>query len=99
MHKKTKTILATAATAGALALGLAGCHVPGTNPATNDLRNSGTTYPNYSTTILNVDGFPNVTLLCFQGEAWVTTTRDYDSLTIDPKLESFCATKIGQQTK
>lgn len=93
---KIQKTLAAAAVAGALTLGLAGCHIPGTNPAKDDLRNTGDTYPNYQTTLLNVDGFPNVSLLCFDGTAIITNTRDYDEMELAPTLNSFCATKIGK---
>jgi hypothetical protein len=94
--KNVKKIAAATAVAGALALGLAGCHVPGTNPATDDLRNTGDVYPNWQGTLLNVDGFPNVSLMCFDGTAIITNTRSYDEMELAPTLNAFCATKIGR---
>lgn len=97
--KNIKKTAATAALAAGLALAVAGCHVPGTNPAKNDLRNAGQTYPDHAVTILNVDGYPNVTVLCFQGTAFSTTTREYTALTLTPSLNAWCAGYKGQQTK
>src|SRR5271154_3241151 len=81
--------IAVLATAGIVA----GC----TSPQLNDLRNSPTQYPNYSTTYINVDGFPNVTELCINGVAFATTTRDYTSIMRIPQWDAFCATQIGKQ--
>ena len=47
----------------------------------------------YILTYLNVDNFPNVTMLCIHGAGFATTTRDYDSLTRVPEWDTFCATK------
>lgn len=94
--KNIKKTTAALALAGALAVAVAGCQVPGTNPATDDLRNTSNSYPNYQTTLLNVDGYPNVSLMCFDGTAIITNTRAYDEMELAPTLNAFCATKIGK---
>jgi hypothetical protein len=63
----------------------------------SDLRNTQNSYPNYQTTIMNVDGFPNVSLLCFNGSAIITNTRANTNMMLDPTLDAFCKTKIGLQ--
>jgi hypothetical protein len=81
--------------AGIVALGLA---VVACGPTQkDDLTNTGNSYPNYQTTILNVDGFPNVSLLCFQGTAIITNTRDNTNMALAPTLNAYCATFIGQK--
>ena len=48
----------------------------------------------YEITYLNVDGFPNITVVCIMGVGFVTISRNYNSLTPEPKWDSFCATQI-----
>lgn len=50
--------------------------------------------PDYVVTYLNVDNFPNVTLLCIKGIGFATTTRDLNSLERIPEWDAFCATKV-----
>lgn len=33
---------------------------------------------------------PNVMLLCYDGQAMLTTTRDYSALTLDPAMDYIC---------
>jgi hypothetical protein len=93
MRKRNLTITGIALVGIAAAGIVAGC----TSPQLNDLRNSPSVYPNYSTTYVNVDGFPNVTELCINGVAFATTTRDLNSIMRIPEWDAFCATQIGKQ--
>jgi len=49
--------------------------------------------PDYIVTYLNVDGFPNPTVMCIMGVGFVTTSRDYSALQPVPKWDAFCATQ------
>ncbi len=81
---------------GAAALALAGCLGFG-NPTTNDLKNSPDVYPNFSSTILNVDGFPNITMICYRGAGFATTTRDAaGAITLVPEWDKFCTSQDGK---
>lgn len=71
--------------AGALAVNLA-C-----SNQLNDLEAIPQAKPDYVITFLNVDGFPNVTMLCIDGVGFATITRDYSSLTPVPKWDPICA--------
>lgn len=81
-----------AALAAALLLALTAC---GTDN-NRDLKSVSNTDPDYVVNILNMDGQPNVAVLCFEGLAMLTTTRQYNALTLAPKLDAFCA---GKATK
>jgi hypothetical protein len=78
--------------AGLLGLALAAAAVVAgcTSPQLDDLKGVNPVYPDYAVVIMNVDGFPNVTLLCYDGQAMLTTTRDYNSLTLDPAMDNIC---------
>lgn len=90
---KTSTrILAALMAAAAIAATVTAC-----GPTQgDDLRNSPNSYPDYSTTVLNVDGFPNIAVICFKGAGFATTSRDYDALTRVPEWDAFCASKAGK---
>ena len=49
--------------------------------------------PDYILTYLNVDGFPNPTIMCVQGVGFVTTSRDYSAILRVPEWDAFCATQ------
>ncbi len=84
--RKRAGLLGLALAAAATAAVVAGC----TTPQLDDLKGVNTVYPDYTVVIMNVDGFPNVTLLCYDGQAMLTTTRDYNSLTLDPAMDNIC---------
>ena len=87
----------TALGGAAAALAIAGCLGFG-NPTTNDLQNSPDIYPNYSSTILNVDKYPNIAIICYQGAGFATTTRDAaGAIVLVPEWDHFCAQQIGKQ--
>jgi outer membrane lipoprotein SlyB len=69
-------------------LGLAGC-----SNQLNDVEGIGQAKPDYILTYLNVQDFPNVTMLCIRGAGFATITRDYGSLTPVPAWNAFCLTK------
>jgi hypothetical protein len=81
-----KKLLALAAIAVSLAA--AGC-----SNQLNDLGGVGQAKPDYTLTYLNVANFPNITLVCIHGAGFATTTRTYESLTMVPQWDAFCATK------
>lgn len=85
---KSKRIASLAA-AGVLTLTLTGCG----HDNNRDLKGVNNTDPDYVVNILNMDGQPNVAVLCFKGVAMLTTTRQYNALTLAPKLDAFCDTK------
>jgi len=60
----------------------------------NDLGGIGQVQPDYAITILNVDGFPNITLLCYKGVAFATTTRENTpaAAQLVHGWDAFCAT-------
>lgn len=60
----------------------------------NDMEGIPQASPDYVITVLNVDGFPNMTMLCFDGVGFATTTRDYASLTKVPEWDAICAAKM-----
>lgn len=82
-----KSLALTAALAAVI--GLTAC---GTDN-NRDLKNVHNTDPDYAVNILNMDGQPNVAVLCFKGIAMLTTTRNYNALTLAPKLDAFCETQ------
>lgn len=80
---------AVALVAGLVATGVSAC-----GPTQlNDLRNAPSSYPDYAVTYLNVDNFPNFTLICVKGVGFVTTTRDLNAVQQVPEWNAFCATK------
>lgn len=91
MNGKRKTVIGAAAAAAVIGTTVfaAGC----TNQL-NDLSNVGQAKPDYIITYLNVDNFPNVTMMCVRGAGFATTTRDYDAIIRVPEWDPFCATKV-----
>lgn len=61
-----------------------------TSPQFDDLKNVNPVLPDYATVIMNVDGFPNISLVCYHGIAMVTTTRDMDSTQFQPAYNPIC---------
>jgi len=67
-------------------------------PQLDDLKNSPPVYPNFSSTVVNVDNFPNISVLCFNGAGFATTTRDAaGALILVPEWDDFCKAQIGKQ--
>jgi len=74
---------------------VAGCS--GT-PQMDDLKGINPQYPNYAALYVNVDGHPNVMMLCIQGVGIMTTTREYGSAAqLVPQWNAFCETQIGKK--
>jgi len=74
---------------------VAGCS--GT-PQNDDLNNINPNYPNYAALYINVDGHPNIMMLCIQGVGIMTTTREYGSAAqLVPQWNAFCETQIGKK--
>lgn len=82
-----RSLAVVAVTAAALTLTACG------HDNNRDLKSVPNTNPDYIVNILNMDGQPNVAVLCFKGVAMLTTKRDYDALTLAPKLDAFCETQ------
>ncbi len=73
VNRKTAAVVAIAA------LALGGCAAPGSlsgGGGFKDLENVTPQNPDKAILINNVDGYPNVTIICIGGVALVTTTRD-----------------------
>jgi hypothetical protein len=67
-------------------------------PQLDDLQNVPPSYPNYVANLINVSGFPNVTMLCYDGAGFATTTRDAaGAVTLVPEWSAFCEKQIGKQ--
>ena len=80
-----RTAIAIGAATATAAL-VAGC----ASPQFDDLKGVNPVYPDYAVVIMNVDGFPNIGLVCYDGEAEVTTTRDYTAITYAPQFNDIC---------
>jgi hypothetical protein len=52
--------------------------------------------PDYVLTYLNVDNFPNITIMCINGVGIMTISRDYNSAQLVPNWNAFCKTQIPQ---
>jgi len=65
-----------------------------------DLGGIGQVQPDYAITILNVDNYPNITLLCYKGVAFATTTRENTpaAAQLVPGWNAFCATQDKNAT-
>jgi len=87
LSKKAIGIGLTVATTAAI---VAGC----SSPQFDDLKNVNPILPDYDTVIMNVDGFPNVALLCYDGKAMVTTTRNLDSIQFQSAYDPICKEHI-----
>lgn len=67
-------------------------------PQLDDLKNSPPVYPNFSSTVVNVDNFPNISVLCYHGAGFATTTRDAaGALILVPEWDKFCQAQEGKQ--
>lgn len=66
---------------------IAGC----ASPQLDDLKGVDPVYPDYAVTVMNVDSFPNFTIVCYDGVAEITTTRDYTSIRLAPEFANICA--------
>ena len=86
--KRIASIAAIAAVSIGAGLSVTACSV-GT-PQLDDLKNVQPVYPDYAVTVMNVDGFPNVTLLCYDDVAMITTTRDYQQVQSWPVFDNIC---------
>lgn len=67
------------------------------NPSTDDLKGVSPSYPNYAAVFMNVDGFPNIAMVCIQGVGFETNSRQYNSVTEVPEWNAFCEKQIGKQ--
>ena len=74
--------------AGALAvtIGLAGCP----QQQIRDLEDVPAKDPDRVSVYTNVDLYPNMVVVCVDGTAWVTTTRDYAPVQPAPGLDKTC---------
>ena len=94
----TRTKLAICAiVAGIVAIVMVLTSCSGT-PQNDDLNNLNPQYPNYAALYINVDGHPNIVMLCVQGVGIMTTTRQYGSAAqLVPQWNAFCETQIGKK--
>jgi hypothetical protein len=90
MRRRTQ-IIGGLVLAGAIA---AGVGVAACSNQSQDQGGVAQANPDYVLTYLNVDGFPNPTILCIQGVGFVTISRDYQSLQEVPEWNAFCKTQI-----
>jgi hypothetical protein len=96
LDRRDLTWAAGASAAIAAAAIIAGCGSGA--PQLDDLNNSPSVYPNYSSTILNVSNMPNIGMECYMGAGFATTTRDAaGAITLVPEWNKFCASQIGKQ--
>lgn len=51
-------------------------------------------HPDYIVNYENMDGHPNIGMLCIHGVGFATTTRDYNALTRVPEWDGFCTARI-----
>jgi len=95
-YRRASAIVVGAVVGSIASLAIAGCLGFG-NPTTDDLQNSPNFYPNWSGTVLNVDSFPNITMICYDGAGFATTTRDAaGAIMLVPEWDAFCAKQIGK---
>lgn len=95
-NRRDLTWAGAASAAVAASAIIAGC-AAGT-PQLDDLNNSPSVYPNYSSTILNVDQMPNIGMICYDGAGFATTSRDAaGAIQLVPEWNSFCEKQIGKQ--
>lgn len=87
--KARKVFLALASTA-AIVGGVAGCNVGGPSDNWADVKGVPYHQPDAIEGIDNVDGQPNVTVVCIHGVGFATTTRDYNALTRIPEWDKLC---------
>lgn len=80
-----KKILAVAAAALA-AVTFAGCGADNFK----DVKNVGNAVPDYIRNYENMDGHPNVGMLCIHGAGFATTTRSYSAILRVPEWDAFC---------
>ncbi len=66
-------------------IGLAGCP-----QQQRDLEDVPAQEPDSASLYMNNDGYPNVSVICIDGTAWVTTTRDYEPIQPAPGLDKTC---------
>lgn len=91
MHKRTKSIIATGSLLAAVGVGSL-VNLACSNQF-SDQGGIAQANPDYILTYLNVDGFPNPTIMCIQGVGFVTTSRDYTALQEVPEWNAFCKTQ------
>jgi hypothetical protein len=89
MHRRRTRVIAGVFVAVALAAGNTAC-----SHQFQDQGGVAQANPDYVLTYLNVDGFPNPTILCVQGVGFVTISREYQSLQEVPEWNAFCKTQI-----
>jgi hypothetical protein len=82
------TKIAAAATGAALVVALAGCGADASN--NGDLKGVDFRKPDKIEGYLNVDGQPNLTRLCIDGQAFLTSSRDYDAVIRVPEWNAWC---------
>lgn len=84
--KFTKRSLGIVGSFAITAAVVAGC----ASPQFDDLKSVSPIYPDYAKVIMNVDGFPNISLVCYDGVAMATTTRNMDSTQFQPAWNAIC---------
>lgn len=87
MGRVRRTILALAG-AGAVIGAVGGCQVGANN--WSDVKGVVYHQPDAIEGFDNVDGAPNVTVLCIHGAGFASTSRDYTSLQRVPEWDKLC---------
>lgn len=84
--RKWKIAIPTALAAISIGAFVAGCETP----QYDDLKGVHPVYPDYAVVVMNVDGFPNLSLVCYDGKAELTTTRNMDAARYAPEFNNIC---------
>jgi hypothetical protein len=69
---------------------LMGCSSQSDNSNNGDLKGVQYRKPDKIEGYLNVDGQPNLTRLCIDGQAFLTSSRDYDAVLRVPEWNTWC---------
>jgi hypothetical protein len=87
---RTKRNAIVTAVAGVVLVATAACD---NNSNNGDLKGVNFRKPDKIEGYLNVDGQPNLTRLCIDGQAFLTSSRDYDAVIRVPEWNSWCPKK------
>jgi hypothetical protein len=99
MNPRKIVAAAAAATAGVI-MTLATVSACGAGtPQSDDLQNVSPSYPDYARLVINVDGYPNIVMLCVHGQGFMTTQRVNSPSAAEPvdSWNSFCQQQEGKQ--
>lgn len=99
VNRKPKLAAIGAIATGAItAIAIGACSAfGGGQPQNNDLLNVPSIYPDSASLYMNVDGYPNVVLLCIRGGAIATTQRPNSNAAAFPfpEADAYCKAQEG----